>query len=209
MTPVSEIAERHQEALTAAWHVLAAVGPEDLERPTPCAGWDLRALVEHMIGQNEGFALAMATGDAPRTAYAPRPVRELTALSPAWAESVRHLRAAPQQGDPGRRVRLAEISTERTFSLVAALRMQLLDTVVHTWDVAAALGRDHRPSADLLDLVAADALLVPDGPARLAPGAAFTPALPTEGGDPWSLTLARLGRDRRDPLGSRTDGSAA
>ena len=185
--------------------MLAAVGPEDLTRPTPCAGWNLRALVEHMIGQNEGFALALSTGDAPATAYAARPVPDLAALLPAWEGSVHPLRAAPQHGDPGRQVRLAELSADRTFPLVAALRIHLLDTVVHTWDVAAALGRDHRPSAPLLELVAADALLVPDGSARLAAGAAFGPALSAEGNDVWSSTLARLGRDTRAPLRSGAD----
>jgi uncharacterized protein (TIGR03083 family) len=35
------------------------IGPADLARPTPCAGWDLRALLAHLIGQNHGFAEAV------------------------------------------------------------------------------------------------------------------------------------------------------
>jgi hypothetical protein len=73
--------------------------------------------------------------------------------------------------------------------------MHLLDTVVHTWDVATALGEHYRPEHVLVDLVAAGAKQVPDGEARTRPGAAFAPALQVSTTDPWALTLARLGRN--------------
>jgi hypothetical protein len=66
--------------------------------------------------------------------------------------------------------------------------------VIHTWDVATALGEQYRPEQPLLELVAAGSLRVPAGQARTRPGAAFAPSLPTDTDDPWALTLARLGR---------------
>src|SRR3954468_23136723 len=38
--------------------VVARLAPTDLSQPTPCAGWDLRALLAHMTGQHRGFAAA-------------------------------------------------------------------------------------------------------------------------------------------------------
>jgi hypothetical protein len=38
--------------------VVAQVTAADLGRPTPCAAWDLRALLAHMTVQHLGFAAA-------------------------------------------------------------------------------------------------------------------------------------------------------
>jgi hypothetical protein len=65
---------------------------------------------------------------------------------------------------------------------------------VHTWDVAAALGREHVPDDELAAATLAQARLVPQGASRTAPGAAFAPALPTDGLGPWPTALALLGR---------------
>jgi hypothetical protein len=72
--------------------------------------------------------------------------------------------------------------------------MHLLDTVVHTWDVTTALGAGERPDDELVAAVLEQARLVPAGPARTAPGAAFAPALPAVDADPWAEALALLGR---------------
>ncbi len=74
------------------------------------------------------------------------------------------------------------------------LGIHLLDTVVHTWDVAVSLGHDHRPADSLIGLVAAQAARVPAGAGRERPGAAFAPILESPVGDPWATTLAQLGR---------------
>jgi uncharacterized protein (TIGR03086 family) len=194
MTIPAELRENHAAALAAARTVLSRVGTGDLTHPTPCRGWDLRMLNEHLIGQNEGFAAAIAGGDAPGEAYAPRRVGNTDTLLQGWDESVEHLLAAVAACAPDRPVRLVEITTYATFAADTAVRMHLLDTVVHTWDVATALGQRHRPDQVLLDLVAA--VQVPGGDARTRPGAAFAPSLETSTTTyPWALTLARLGRN--------------
>jgi uncharacterized protein (TIGR03086 family) len=184
----------YRDALAAAREMLSGIGDRDLARPTPCTGWDLRALVAHMLGQNRGFAAAIGSGDAAAGEYAAPPVHDAAALQRAWDESVARLIAACAAADPDRRIRLVEISTEATFPTAGAVRIQLLDTVVHTWDVAVGLGLGHRPTPELLELVAAIARAIPDGPNRTLPGAAFQPALQAPGSDPWTATLARLGR---------------
>ncbi len=194
MTSFGELVENYRNALTSARTVLARINPSDLSRPTPCRGWDLRTLIEHMVGQNEGFAAAIASGDASVEAYAPRHVGEPYDLLRSWDASVQHLLEAADGAAPGRPVRLVEVATELTFPADSAIRMHLLDTVVHTWDVATALGEDYRPDPVLVEFVAAGARQVPGGQVRTRPGAAFAPARRTATTDPWALALAQLGR---------------
>ncbi len=72
------------------------------------------------------------------------------------------------------------------------LAAQLIDTVVHTWDVARSRGGDFVPPEDLLAVSAEIAAAIPD-PAY-GPGAAFAHRLPRTG-DRWADTLALVGRD--------------
>jgi len=180
----------HRRALAEAGALVDLVQPGDLVRASPCAGWDLAALLDHMVGQHHGFGLAVESGDAPAAAYAgPGPSQSLA----AWPDSVRRITLAFTAADLTRPVRLVEISAEQTFPAAAAIGFQLLDTVVHAWDVATALGRDYRPDEELLTATARLAAMVPGGPAREQPGAAFGPERPAPE-DAWAAVLARLGR---------------
>jgi len=52
-------------AFAAARDSLAAVGPDRLADPTPCASWDVRALVNHMVGAPRAAARLLGQGDLP------------------------------------------------------------------------------------------------------------------------------------------------
>ncbi|HEX4252239.1 MAG TPA: TIGR03086 family metal-binding protein [Pseudonocardia sp.] len=187
----------HQRALKLATTVVDRVGPADATRGTPCPPWDLHALLAHMIGQNHGFATAIAgPGDAPLDAFAPRP----PAPDPAaeWAASAELLTRSFAGADLARPVLLPEISAEYPFPAGVVIGFHLLDTVVHGWDVATALGVDYQPDDELVDATLRVAQFVPTGPAREEPGAAFAPVLPAAADTaPWPRTLALLGRAAR------------
>lgn len=191
----------HRRAVAGLRAVVTGVTPAELARPTPCAGWDLRALFEHMTGQDRGFAAAVrgaGTGeDVPASAFAgralgPDPAAEVAAT----AEDV--AAAFAEASGLGRPVLLAELDVRLPLTVVAG--MHLVDTVVHGWDVAAALGTRAAHSAALDPDVVAAALSiaerVPDDGSREAPGAPFGRAVagPT-GADGWERTLRLLGRD--------------
>ncbi|HEY0813040.1 MAG TPA: TIGR03086 family metal-binding protein [Pseudonocardia sp.] len=184
-----QLIELHERALRQATAVIAEVGSADLARPTPCAGWDLHALLAHCIGQNHGFADAVSGPDAPASAFAPQPPEP-----GAWAASAERVHAAFRAAQPDRRVLLVELGPDVRLPVATVLGFHLLDTVVHTWDVATALEQPFRPDDDMLAVVAAGAQQVPAGPARTGPGAAFGPVLTVDGDDPWITTLAQLGR---------------
>lgn len=195
---IDDLRPRHRRALGAAGEMLAHVQPGDLARPTPCTDWDLQALLTHMIGQNDGFATAATTGDAPRSAYVHRAVPHRD-LEMEWGRSADRILTAFANVRLDDEVRLVEIDPKATFPMAAAVSMQLLDTVIHTWDAASALGRPCRPDHELIDIVSALAKRVPGGTSRTRPGAAFAPAIATANeGDPWLETLALLGREQKD-----------
>jgi len=88
---------------------------------------------------------------------------------------------------------LVEIARD-ALPLHRVVGAQLLDTVMHAWDLARGLGLEYVPAADLAAAVAAVAVAVPDDERRHRPGAAFAPSLPA-GGTDWERALARLGRN--------------
>jgi uncharacterized protein (TIGR03086 family) len=194
---IMDLRPLHRRSLELTGGLIAKVRPEDLGRPTPCEGWDLGMLVAHMIGQNQGFAEALDAGDAPLSAFEPRPVGG--GLFRAWRASVDRLVAAVAAVSDDRQVRLIEISDEMRFPASVAIGFQLLDTVIHGWDVASGLGQDFRPDGELVTVTLQLARRVPGGEARGRPGAAFAPERAPASDDDWVTALALLGRRRIRP----------
>ncbi len=194
MRTIEHLRSGHRRALVQAGEIVALVHAADLARSTPCAGWDLQALLTHMVGQNDGFAAAVTNGDAPARAYT-RMAVTASDLAQEWHRSADRLLAAFARAHTGAEVLLIEINEDSTFPVAVAVGVHLLDTVIHTWDLATSLGRPYRPDDDLLNIVAAGARRVPAGASRAKPGAAFAPAVSTDQADPWLETLALLGRE--------------
>ncbi|PZS31177.1 MAG: TIGR03086 family protein, partial [Pseudonocardiales bacterium] len=160
----------HRRALDVAGGVVARVQAVDLVRPSPCLGWDLGALLGHAVGQNHGFAQAVEEADAPLESFVPRPV-PADELCAAWQESADRLATAFAAAPLDREVLLVEISPEIRFPLATVVGFHLLDTVVHTWDIATALGEEFRPDDELVAATFGQAQRVPGGEARERPGA--------------------------------------
>ena len=178
-----------ERALDDAGSMVLRAAGADLRAPTPCADWDLRALLGHMIGQNEGFAAAVRGGDAPLTAYA-APVITAGELPQLWDRSAERLRSAFRDAVPDTRVRLAEL--DREVPVETALGMQVVDCAVHAWDVATALGQDYRPTDAVAGVVLGSARVIA-GRLGGTPGV-FAAPREADGADPWSDALRLLGR---------------
>ncbi len=189
MVVVDDLRPLHRQALLDATELVGRVTAADLGRDTPCAGWDLATLLAHMVGQHIGFTTAVREGDAPREAYEPVPFD-----AASWADSVELLQQAFAAADLAAEVHEIELHPTRPLPVAVLVGAQLLDTAVHTWDVARSLGLDYEPSPAIADAVLAIATPIPDGPGREAPGAAFAHAVTGEFMTPWSRALAVLGR---------------
>jgi uncharacterized protein (TIGR03086 family) len=173
--------------------VVAQITDEQWTAPTPCAQWDLRALLTHMTTENRGFAAAARGETTSREAWAPREFGADPRQD--YAESADEVvRAFAEAGDE---FWLPNISETTRFPAAKAIGFHLLDYVVHTWDVAAAIGRPLRMDEALV--AAAQEVAdqdVPDNERRHRPGAGFQPSVPiADSDDPLRRLLAFLGRD--------------
>ena len=125
-----------QRVVDDALAVLATVRPEDMAKPTPCAEWDVRALINHMIGVCLSYAAVFRgqpvnLGNAPADLASDQPA---AGYSPAAADLIAAMQA------PG----ALEGSLPQPFrELPKAIGAQVCvaDQMVHTWDLAHALGR--------------------------------------------------------------------
>jgi uncharacterized protein (TIGR03086 family) len=122
--------------------VVAQVAAADLDRPTPCAQWDVRALVEHLIWMCDVFAAGLAGADPPG---APVPLGDDDPMARYTVSS-----AAALQG--WQTTEWADMMLALPFSTLPAaigVRVFVGDQLIHGWDLATALGRTFAMPADL------------------------------------------------------------
>jgi len=191
---MDDIRSFDERAVRGSVRVVDQVTPEDLARPTPCGTWTLAELLAHMAVQHDGFAVA-ATGAVTDVAeWRPAPLADPVRDYAAAADRV--LRAFADDEVLTRRITLPEISPEIAFSGRTAISFHFIDYIVHAWDVAQTIGVPFEPDPDVLEAAMLVAEVVPDGPSRLEPGAAFAPSVPAPaGGSTLDRIVAMLGRD--------------
>jgi uncharacterized protein (TIGR03086 family) len=174
--------------------VVAEIAPSDLSLPTPCAQWDLRALLAHMTAQHRGFAAAALGGGGDLAAWQPVASDDPVAAYADAASAVIAAFATP--GVLDRAFVLPEIPRSPSFPGRVAVGFHLVDYVVHGWDVARTLGLPYAPPDEVVAATVPIARAVPDGDGRLANEAAFAPGRPLAPGvSTLDEILLRLGRD--------------
>jgi len=181
MPTIPDLRAYDAAAVRASVAVVAEVSTADLDRPTPCAAWDLRALLAHMTVQHHGFAAAAEGNGALLAVWQPTasadPVGD-------YARAADRVLAAFAGDVLDRPFDLGEIGV--TVPGRVAISFHFIDYVVHGWDVAATLGRPFHLPDDLVKAAVSVADRVPTGERRLLPGASFAPPLPEDdanGGD--------------------------
>ena len=126
--------------------ILTNVSPDQLSLSSPCAGWDLRATLNHTLGAvrmftliNEGKAAGGDVGDIVGDDPAGALAQEARPNLQSWRK-------------PG------ALDGERvfpfgTFPAQTALMINLGEVLVHAWDVARATGQDETMNPDSAALV--------------------------------------------------------
>jgi uncharacterized protein (TIGR03086 family) len=197
--PTDDIREADRQAVLISTSLVARLTDGDLDRPTPCAGWTLRALLEHMTTQHDGFAAAAAGNGADPQVWLAGPAGT-DPVAAYTAAAHRVIAAFAEEEVLHRPFALPEISTGTTFPGSLAIGFHFIDYVAHGWDVAHTLGMPYRLPPELAATALRIARSVPDGPERRLPGAAFRPGLPVPAGaGPLAEILARLGRSTTLP----------
>ena len=188
------IVDLDARAVEATVSLVKQAGLEDLDRPTPCAGWNLAGLLGHMTAQHYGWIAAAVGHGADLSVWQPGP--PVADPIGEYAEASRRvLEAFADDGVLDREFTLAEISPVLRFPAAQAISFHFIDYVVHGWDVARSLGLAYQPEPDLLAAALPVALAVPGGEARKRDGAPFAPgvAVPAQAGllDQIVATLGR------------------
>jgi uncharacterized protein (TIGR03086 family) len=118
---------------------LTAITPDQWSRPTPCTEWTVRELVAHVIGTQLRVLATLGEAD-------PVEVDPDGDLPAQWAAARDAIMDAVT--DPERAATMAGgMFGQQSFeSLVGGLLCS--DTLVHTWDLARAIGADEQLDAD-------------------------------------------------------------
>ena len=152
MDPISV----YKRAIDQTGRIVSAVKSDQLGDPTPCAGWDLRTLLNHTI------AVANAFGGAARgEPFDPTPFGERVDNLGADAGAA-YATAAKEIHDALGRPDVLEGSWFMPFGEVpadAAMAFATLELAQHGWDVAKATGqsRDFDPEVTEVAMSAAQA----------------------------------------------------
>ncbi|GAA3591946.1 TIGR03086 family metal-binding protein [Nonomuraea rosea] len=189
-----DLIELSRRSALATADLVATIKPADLDRPTPCAGWAIRDLLEHQIAQNHGFAFA-ATGERSELeSWQPRPLGDdPVAEHTASVQAV--IDAFAAAGVLERRFHLPEVRDGGPFPAAQAIGFHFIDCVVHGWDFAKALGVPPNVDADLAEAALPLTEQVPDSPATRGPGRAFLSGVAAgDGAAALDRVVAMLGR---------------
>lgn len=135
------------------------IGPDDMDRPSPCADFRVRELFGHMIAGASQFAPQLRGGQPTGT---PPDVGGMTSAeaSAAFRAALDDLLAAAKA--PGAFDRTVTLPFGAVPGEVLA-RFLTVDGMVHTWDLARASGQRYAPSDELAGevLATARALIAP------------------------------------------------
>lgn len=173
--------------------LLLGIDDRELIAPTPCPGWSVATLLDHLMGLTEAFALAARKG-ADASGEGPPPAPSAAHLSPHWRSRlpIRLEELATAWKDPA-----AWLGTARAGGVSMPARemgtVAANELVMHGWDLARATGQDFaadpRVLTTLIDFLSA-------GPPEGTPGflGPHVPIGPEDADDDLPRVLALAGR---------------
>ncbi len=136
--------ELHGHALDLAAKVVAGVKPEQMTSATPCPEWDVRAVMNHIVGGNRMFK-AFALGEEPP----PRGTGvDLVGNDPAGAYTTSASAARTAWRSDGALERMMTLPIG-TLPGSVVVRMHGFDHYVHAFDIASATGQLDELDAEL------------------------------------------------------------
>ena len=139
--------DRLQRSLEGASAMISSVRADELTKPTPCTEWDVRALMNHMAGVCTLFTAALGGG---KVEMPPREPVDLLGNDPAGAYASISQRMLDAWRTPGALERTLEMPIGQTPGALG-INIVTTDQLLHTWDLARALGRPYSMDAELAE----------------------------------------------------------
>lgn len=170
-----------ERAALAASGLARSVRPDQMGLPTPCSEWDVAALLEHMAGGPMYLLDALDVSDAGVGAW-PKPDAVEAVVS--------------RLGEPGALERRCMSPAGFEWSVADAAAGTAMDQLVHTWDLAVALGTDRTLDAGVTEAIVS--MFLPEMPEVGRQAGFVGPAVEVaEGASPQDVLLGAMGRDPR------------
>src|SRR5262245_27110617 len=140
--------EALEQAFASTRSVLANVKPDQLDATTPCESWDVRALVNHIVGGCHFFTEAVNTGTTSGNDETDYTAGDMVA---SYDDGIKQAVAA--FNEPGAQEKMLTLPFG-TMPGAAFMGLATTDAFVHGWDLARATGQ----STDLAPELAAQLL---------------------------------------------------
>ncbi len=185
---MTDIAALHRRALAATEKVVAGIGPDDWGAPTPCAEWDVRGLLNHVVAGN-WWAAALA-GGATIAQVGTRLDGDVLGADPLRAYQRSAEGAAAAFDAPGALSAPCAVSYGPVSGELYAGH-RFIDVLIHGWDLAVATGQDPTLDPELAEQCWA---VVEPQLAMLKGSGAFGTAVDDRDGGVQVRLLTQLGR---------------
>lgn len=187
MSPRIDFADLDRRATQSTRRRLQTVATADLDRPSGCTGWDLRALLSHLVGGNIRFAQALR-GDP--VDWSTRDAEPVTSPLGEFDESAAEMAAAIAGIDDPKRPTPLQAGEPPAYFAVC---VHAADMLVHGWDLAVATGQDTALDQELC--AAAIQVVEKYPPSFWGAGRFFAPRVEVVSTEPQHRLLALTGRD--------------
>jgi uncharacterized protein (TIGR03086 family) len=180
----------NRQAMTQTESIVAAVEPGQLTNPTPCAEYDVRALLSHIVGGLNRVAIVGEGGDA-----LARPARADDVTDDGWlaAYQAASQRARRAWSDDAKLDALVEVPWGKIPGRFA-IAGYIQEILTHGWDLAQASGQptERDPELAFFALAGAKRILPPKPRGGEIPFGPVIPVPPDTA--PYAQLAAWLGR---------------
>jgi uncharacterized protein (TIGR03086 family) len=137
---ITDPVELFERAAGGAVAMAEQIRPDQAHAPTPCTKWVVDALVAHMVGGTGYLLDALGLAASPMSADA-------TSYRAAVDDCIRALRTS------GALEGRCQSPAGFEWSVGEAVAGTAMDQLVHTWDLAVAIGGDRQLDPDVVDTI--------------------------------------------------------